>query len=151
MQVLRWRLVDCIGQLNLAQLFPVTHNYYLPFTEEVVVGFTVAAVIGFSLSCAVGSAVDVNDAVPDDPGMVVVEDAWTPIDVPLCDPTVIVGRGDTTEVITVENPSVVVIALDTSTANVMVTLTVMLEDCTTELSPKKKNVRLKKTTLLALK
>ena len=75
MQVFRWRLVDCIGQLNLVQLFPVTHNYYLPFTEEVVIGFTVAAVMGFLLSCAVGSAVDVNDAVPDDPGMVVVEDA----------------------------------------------------------------------------
>ena len=73
--VFRWRLVDCIEQLNLVQLYPVTHNYYLPFTEEVVVGFTVAAVMDLTLSCAVSSAVVVNDATPDDPGMVVVEDA----------------------------------------------------------------------------
>ena len=75
MHVFRWRLVDCIEQLTLVQLYPVTHNYYLPFTEEVVVGFTVAAVMGFLIRCAVGSAVDVNDGVPDHLGMDVMEDA----------------------------------------------------------------------------
>ena len=169
MRVFRWRLVDCIEQLNLVQLYPVTHNYYLPFTEEVVVGFTVAAVMDLTPNCAVSSAVDVNDAAPDDTGMVVVEDAWTPIDVPLSDPTVIFGRGNTIDVITLENPSFVVIALDTGTADATVTFTdiialdtstadstvtfwriAMLEDCATELLPKKK-CAIEKTTLLALK
>ena len=99
-----------------------------------------------------GSAVFVNDAAVDDPGMVLVEDVWTPIDVPLSDPTVTVGRGDIIDVITLENPSVVVIALDTGgTANVTATFTAMLEDCATELLPKKMCDWKKKTTLLALK
>ena len=78
------------------------------------------------------------------------------MDVPLSDPTVIVGRGNTIDVITVENPSVVVIALDTCTADVTVTFPdiialdtstadstvtfwriAMLEDCATELLAKK--------------
>ena len=66
------------------------------------------------------------------------------VDVTLGDPTVIVGLGDTIDVITLGNPSVVVIALDTSTAEVKVAFTTMLEDCATELLPNK--VQCKKIT-----
>lgn len=64
-------------------------------------------------------------------------DAFTVIDVPLGDPTVIVGPGDTTKFKRLENPFVVVTAMDTFTADVTLTFNTMLEDSTSELLPKK--------------
>jgi len=90
-----------------------------------------------------------NDAAPDDPGVVALGDACTAIDDPLGDPTVIVGPGDTIDVTTLENPSVVVIAPDTSSADVTVTFTTMLEDSASELLAKK--CAIEKTRLLASK
>jgi len=62
-------------------------------------------------------------------------DACTTIDDLLGDPTVIVGPGNTIDVTTLENPSVVVVAPDTSSADVTVTFTTMLEDSASELLP----------------
>jgi len=76
-------------------------------------------------------------------------DACTAIDDLLGDPTVIVGPGDTIDVTTLENPSVVVVARDTSSADVMVTFTTMLEDSASKFLPKK--CAIEKTRFLALK
>jgi len=105
------------------------------FTEEVVVSFNVEAAFGSTLTCTEGNALDVNDAVPDDPGVAARIDACTAIDDLLGDPTVIVGPGDTIDVTTLENPSVVVVAPDTSSADVTETFTTMPEDSTTEFLP----------------
>jgi len=51
--------------------------------------------------------------------------------------------------LTLENPSVVVVAPDTSSADVTVTFTTMLEDSASELLPKK--CEIEKTRFLALK
>jgi len=79
----------------------------------------------------------VNDVAPDDPGVVALGDACTAIDDLLDDPTVIVTPGDTIDVTTLENPSVVVIIIapDTSTADVTMTFTTMLEDSASEFLP----------------
>ena len=77
---------------------------------------------------------DVNDAASNDTAVCASKDRCSSIDVVMGDPTAIVGPGDTTEFITVKNPLVFAIAMDTSTADV--TLTSMLEDSTTELWPK---------------
>ena len=92
-----------------------------------------------------------NDVAPDDPGVVALGDACTAIDDLLDDPTVIVTPGDTIDVTTLENPSVVVIIIapDTSTADVTMTFTTMLEDSASEFLPKK--CAIEKTRFLALK
>jgi len=62
----------------------------------------------------------------------------------LGDLTVIVGPGDTIDVTTLENPSIVGVAPATSTADVRrVTFTTMLEEGASELLPKR-YARLKK-------
>ena len=56
--------------------------------------------MGLTLTCTEGNAQDTNDATPDDLGVVALGDTCTATDDLLGDPTVIVGPGDTIDVIT---------------------------------------------------
>ena len=114
-----------------------------------VVGFTVDAVVVSTLTCAEGNAVDVNDAAPDDPVVFALEDDGTAIFVSLGDSTVIVALGDTTDTITLKNPTVVVVALDSSTFDVVTAIATLLEDSAAELLPKQ--CAIERTVPLALK